>query len=189
MTNELAAYLMTLGLTAAQAEKLSAVFSKKKKLDKGDYYHKEQQTCKSLAFISEGMCRHFYRTDKGEVTRWVALKNEFVTSLGSLITQLPSRENIQAIKPTVLLIASLPDWQAIYKEEEFVRLLWLRTIEANYVGFENRVFNLIALTAEERYEWMLKHQPRFNEFVPDKYIASMLGIIPRHLSRIRANRK
>jgi hypothetical protein len=49
---------------------------------------------------------------------------------------------------------------------EFLRTLWTKNIEEHYVGMETRVFNLIALRAEERYEWMLKHQPRFNTNVP-----------------------
>jgi len=186
---ELKNYLINIGLSISQVEKLSEIFDKRIKLKKDELFHKENHTCSRLGFIVNGMCRHFYDTEKTEVTRWVALPNEFVTSLGSFITQLPSRECIQAIKPTELIVANKQDWQNLYNKEEFVRQLWVKNIESNYVGMENRVFNLIAKTAEERYEWMLNNQPQFNQYVPDKYVASMLGILPRHLSRIRARRK
>jgi CRP/FNR family transcriptional regulator, anaerobic regulatory protein len=186
---ELVALLQILGLNTTQAEMLASIFRQQKNLDRGDYFVQRGYTCHNLAFMVDGMCRHYYDTEKGEGTRWVVLPNEFITSLGSFISQRPAEENIQAIKPTALLIASRKDWQEIYDQEEFVRMVWLKSIEENYVGMENRVFNLIAMTAEERYDWMLKHQPRFNQHVPDKYVASMLGILPRHLSRIRASRK
>jgi CRP-like cAMP-binding protein len=177
------------GFPETQAEKIASIFKKRIFLEKGAYFHQERKVCRQLGFITDGMCRFFYNTPHEEVTRWVALENEFVTSLGSFITQEGSPENIQAIKPTEILVASKGDWETLYRENEFLRTFWVKTIEAHYIGMETRVFNLIALSAEERYEWMLQHQPQFNANVPDKYVASMLGIKPRHLSRIRASKK
>ncbi len=77
-------------------------------------------------------------------------------------------------------------WNTLYANNSFTRQFWVKTMESNYVGMENSVFNLIALDTEQRYQWMLENYPRINHEVPDKYIASMLGITPRHLSRIRA---
>ena len=182
-------YLANIGLTESQSEKLGSIFKESILLEKGGFFHKKNKVCRKLGFIVKGMCRYYYDTEKEEVTRWVSLKNEFVTSLHSFISQDKSQEYIQAIQPTEILIATRQDWEDLYKEEEFVRQIWVRNIEDNYIGMENRVRNLIAMTAEERYQWMLKNQPKFNQFVPDKYVASMLGIEPRHLSRIRAKRK
>jgi CRP/FNR family transcriptional regulator, anaerobic regulatory protein len=139
--------------------------------------------------MEEGMLRYYYDTDKSEVTRWVALEDDFVTSLGSFITIQPVKENIQAIQNTKIIYATREDWNAIYQEENFVRELWTSVIEENYIGMENRIFNMISLSGEERYEWILKNYPKFNLYIPDKYLASMLGITPRHLSRIRSIRK
>ncbi|MCD8540808.1 MAG: Crp/Fnr family transcriptional regulator, partial [Leadbetterella sp.] len=41
--------------------------------------------------------------------------------------------------------------------------------------------------AEERYEKFSKENPAIMQNVPLHYIASYLGITPRHLSRIRKN--
>ncbi|HZY78281.1 MAG TPA: Crp/Fnr family transcriptional regulator, partial [Cyclobacteriaceae bacterium] len=125
----------------------------------------------------------------GEVTRWVALTGTFVTSLKSFIQQVPSVENIQAMEQTEIAIMPRASWIALYEQHEFARTFWTRNIEENYIGMEERVFNLIAKTAEERYSWMQANQPRFIREVPDKYLASMLGIHPRHLTRIRALKK
>lgn len=182
-------YLAGFGLTQSQVEILSSIFHKKATLEKGDFFTKEGEICRVLGFIEKGMCRHFYHTENDDVTRWVVMENEFITSLGSFITQKVSDENIQAIKKTEMLIASKDDWEQLKLKNEFVRILWTKNIEEHYIGMETRVFNLIALSAEERYNWMLKHQPGFNIHVPDKYVASMLGIEPRHLSRIKARKK
>jgi CRP/FNR family transcriptional regulator, anaerobic regulatory protein len=90
---------------------------------------------------------------------------------------------------TELAVISRSSWMSLYEQHEFIRQFWTRNIEENYIGMEERVFNLIAKTAEERYCWMHGAQPRFIQEVPDKYLASMLGIHPRHLTRLRAMRK
>jgi hypothetical protein len=42
-----------------------------------------------------------------------------------------------------------------------------------------------AMTAEERYSKMLERQPKLIQEVPQRHIASFLGIAPQSLSRIR----
>ena len=177
---KLTKYLTAFGLDEIQVGEITSIFSKKIIINKGDYFLKEGKISDQIGFINEGMCRYFYNTENEEITRWVSLQNEFITSLGSFISKTVSNENIQAIKTTEILVASKADWQNIYDKFEFVKRFWVVTIEKNYIGLENRVFNLIALTAEERYDWMLKNQPQFNINVPDKYVSSMLGIKPRH---------
>lgn len=178
-----------LGLTQDQAKVLAEAFDGHKKLASGKYFIKEGKVCSEMGVVIKGKCRYFYNTPDGEVTRWISLANDFVTSLSSFVSQQPAKENIQAMEATEIVIMSHADWLRLYAEHDFIRQLYTRIIEANYIGMEERVFNLIAKSAEERYQWMQEHQPRFIREVPDKYLASMLGVHPRHLSRIRAQRK
>ena len=128
---KLTKYLTDFGLDKMQVEEITAIFSKKIILKKGDYFHKEGKICNQIGFINEGMCRYFYNTEKEEVTRWVALQSEFMTSLGSFIAKTASNENIQAIKTTEILVASKADWQNIYDKYDFVKRFWVLTIEQN----------------------------------------------------------
>jgi hypothetical protein len=54
---------------------------------------------------------------------------------------------------------------------------------------EERVSSLIALNAKNRFEYLRNRYPKLVMNVPDKYLASILGIEPRHLSRLRADKK
>lgn len=181
---------MTLpGLTPSQSELLITQFTKEVNLSTGKYLLKEGKVCNEVGFIIKGMCRHFYKTKDGDVTRWVSLTGTFVTSLKSFIQQVPSIENIQAMEKTTIAIMPRANWLAFYEQHEFARNYWTKIMEENYIGMEERVVNLIAKSAEERYYWMQENQPEFIQQVPDKYLASMLGVHPRHLSRIRSLRK
>jgi len=181
--------MMFPGLTPDQSQILGAHFTDQMKLARSEYFLKEGKVCNQIGIVTKGMCRHFYKTKDGDVTRWVTLTGTFVISLKSFIQQSPAIENIQAIETTEIAIMPRTSWLNLYEQHEFLRTYWLRSIEENYIGMEERVFNLIAKTAEERYYWTLENQPRLIQEVPDKYLASMLGIHPRHLSRIRSLRK
>lgn len=50
---------------------------------------------------------------------------------------------------------------------------------------ENRVADLISLTAEERYKRLFEQNPEMLNLVPLQYLASMLGMTPETFSRIR----
>jgi CRP/FNR family transcriptional regulator, anaerobic regulatory protein len=187
--NTLSETFQNLGLSNEQTEKVSNIFKHTLDLKKGDYFYHNTQICDKIGFLENGMLRHFYETEGNDITCWVGLEGNFVTSLGSFIMQMPVKENIQAIQTTKIIYATLEDWKAIYQNENFVREIWTGVIEQNYIGMESRLFSMITLSAEARYDWMLKNHPKFNLYIPDKYLASMLGITPRHLSRIRGLRK
>jgi CRP-like cAMP-binding protein len=182
--------LKLFGLDEKLAKKMASVFSTQIILNKNDYLLKEKSVCKQLWFIMEGMCRYFYLTENGnEVTRWVSLENEFVTSFGSFIKQSNSNENIQAIKKSKILIAQKEDWDSLCEEDEFIRIFWAKSLEEHLIGIEARVYSLIALNAESKYDSLIQDYPKLVRDVPNKYLASILGINPRHLTRLRASKK
>ncbi|NOS91025.1 MAG: Crp/Fnr family transcriptional regulator, partial [Cyclobacteriaceae bacterium] len=47
----------------------------------------------------------------------------------------------------------------------------------------------ILLSAADRYEKMMAKEPLLIREIPLQYLASILGVTPRHLSRIRAKVK
>ena len=51
---------------------------------------------------------------------------------------------------------------------------------------EDQVFNHLSLSTEERYQQFFDHNKDLFNQVPLKYIASMLGMSPETLSRIRS---
>jgi CRP-like cAMP-binding protein len=44
------------------------------------------------------------------------------------------------------------------------------------------------MTAEERYNMLYEHNKELFQLVPQQYIASMLGMTPETMSRIRAKK-
>ena len=154
-------------------------------LKKKEYFLKEGQVCKKIGFLNTGLIRHYYATDHNEVTRWMSLPNDFTTSLRSFILQIPSIENLQAVTDCELIVFDRKAFDYLIEKNQGFKTFYLKALEYNYITIEDRVFSLIAKSAEERFEWMAKTQIRFIQQVPVMYTASMLGITPRHLSRLR----
>jgi CRP/FNR family transcriptional regulator, anaerobic regulatory protein len=177
-----------LGLPKADIDQFESIFTERISFENGQFFIEEGAIVKGIGFITKGAFRYFYYNDGEEITRWVSLEGDFITSLSSFIDRKPTAENIQAMKESEMLFATKDKWDDLFAKNETLRFLWQKKIEELYVGMENRVYQLIALKAEQRYRWMCDNQPQFIAQVPDKYLASMLGITPRHLTRLRSKK-
>lgn len=162
-----------------------ATFFKVIQLKKRKYFLQEEQVCNKIGFLNTGLIRHYYATNHQEVTRWMSLPNDFTTSLRSFILQIPSIENLQAITDCELIVLDRKAFDYLIDKNIAFKTFYIKALEYNYITVEDRIFSLIEKSAEERFQWMAKTQLRFIQQVPVMYTASMLGITPRHLSRLR----
>ncbi|WP_028982377.1 Crp/Fnr family transcriptional regulator [Sporocytophaga myxococcoides] len=156
-------------------------------LERGEYFIRDGNICNVVAYIESGILRSFYTTPKGEeMTYCISFQNSFMTAYSSFITGLPTMENVQAITPVRLLLLQKKDIDKISETStnwlKFTKLM----AEKEYLELEKRVFSYQRESAKERYENLLLTRPQYIEQIPLKYLASYLGITPRHLSRLRA---
>jgi hypothetical protein len=84
-----------------------------------------------------------------------------------------------------MLRISYSDLQDVYKNSSVGNLIGRRASEVLFVLKTQREISLLKLNAEERYLQLLKEQPHLIQNIPQKYLASYIGITPQALSRIR----
>lgn len=157
-------------------------------LKKDDYFLKIGQRCNQVAFIKSGMLRIYYPNDKGEETTcYFSLPNEFVTSFSSFTTETPSIENIQAILPTEIVGIEKKDLEMLYQKIPVTQEFGRKAAENLAIIMEKRISLFLNNSADERYQFLLKHNPILIQTVPLQFLASYLGISPQHLSRLRKN--
>lgn len=162
-----------------------ASFFKPRSLKKGDYLLKTGRICDMLCFVQTGMVRIYVQLPEKEVTQWISTQGYFVTDLASFLFQTPARWNIQALTDCELycidhntynqLGETIPDWHRLEK----------LFISKCFIILENRVFSHLSMSAEERYHSLSQQQPELFNQVPLQYLASMLGMTPETLSRLR----
>lgn len=168
-------------------QKLAALFQEEK-LTKGEFFLKVQQQSNRLSFIAHGLLRLFVALPDKEVTQWIASSGNFVTDLSGFLFRNPSRWNIQALTEVTLYTISHDQYltlgELIPKWNEFEKLF----IGKCFVTLENRMFQQISLSAEERYQLLFEHHRELFHQVPLQYLASMMGMTPETLSRIRGKK-
>jgi CRP-like cAMP-binding protein len=154
---------------------------------KNDLVVEQGKVSKYFGFVDSGMFQYFVLKDGEEKTHYVSIENTWFASLHSFIGESPSRESVRALVDGGIFFLSRPRLKELLKEVPGFKDFYIALLEASLCGIDQSRHDLIALTAEERYEKMLKTEPKLLQVIPLQYLASMLGVTPRHLSRIRKN--
>ena len=140
--------------------------------------------CKKLYFLESGFLRYFILKDGNDVSKFFTEAPYCFTSQKSFTNNVPTEENIIAVKESVIWEMSKTDAFDLLKFQnwsEFIRKL-IQEVQFNTEQILEEVQNS---TAEERYIKMIKENDSIFQNAPLKDIASYLGIAPQSLSRIR----
>jgi CRP-like cAMP-binding protein len=182
---ELEQYLRTyMGISDDDMEALVNVFHPLT-LEKGDYLLKAGRPCERLCFHREGLIRVFADHGEKEVTQWISYKGTLITDLQGLVCDEPARFSMQALSHCELYSISKKDYLDLHRRVPRWPVLERTLITRCFGIMEERVFALLSMTAEERYIHLQEVNPELFELVPLKYLASMMGMTPESLSRIR----
>ena len=159
---------------------------RRRRINRGDFWLREGEVCRHIAFLESGILRHTRSTPEGTKTRWATLPGQYVVNMPSFTQQRPADDSIEASETCVVYEISREMWLKLREQEPQLQDFWIATLEYLVGCFEDRVWSLIAGDAEHRYRYMMERYPDFLLAVPQHFVADMLGIAPRHLSRIRA---
>ena len=182
---KLKAYFQSVGFDNIETDQITSYF-KPKLFDKGDYFVKEGKTTLQMGFMETGQFQYFSITEQGEErTTYISLSNTFVASLLTYLTESPARESIRALTTAKLWLIDKIDVVALQNQIPKFKDFYIKLIEYQICCIDQSKFDLIILTAEQRYEKLLREEPELVKQVPLQHIASMLGVTPRHLSRLR----
>lgn len=154
-------------------------------IKKGEYFLKQGQPVRKMGFVENGILREFLYVNGEEITKWFSTSGYFAVDLSGFLDHEASKVNYQALTDTKLLTISKADYDKIGdKVPQWDKLEKMFLIKCFSV-LENRVISHLSMNAEERYKQLFDFNPMLFNQVPLIYIASMLGMTPETLSRIR----
>lgn len=172
-------------LSDTELHKLNGL-PKMRLLKKGSFLIQEGKVCEEIVLIKSGILRSFYTNSEGkEMTNCIAFENELMSAFSSFISQKPTEENIQAISDTEILVLTKSNLNFLYENSVAWQNVGRYLTELQYVDLEKRIVSFQKDTAKQRYEKLLSNHSKYVKFIPLKYLASYLGVTPRHLSRLR----
>lgn len=156
---------------------LKSFILKKIYVPKGQILQRKGDLNSKLYQVESGLLRSYAISDKGKEHIYMFAPEDWIIA-DSVAPDEPCDLYIDAIEPSVV-------WQEEKKqhlEHDVPKLIKRINV------LQNRVILLMCASALERYEDFLATYPEIVQRVPQKMIASYLGITPEALSTVRRKR-
>ena len=177
-------YFKSVGFPTESFESIIDAFTIEE-FKKNDFIVQEGKVSKHIGIVKNGMLHYYTSKDGEEKTHYISITNTWFASLLSFISEAPSLENITALVDTSVYLISKSNLKRLVNEVPGFKEFYIGLLEVSICGIDEDRHDLIVLTAEQRYAKMLQKEPHYLQQIPLQYLASMLGVTPRHLSRIR----
>ncbi len=157
-----------------------------KKFDKNTIIEKAGKVHLYENFIVSGILRKYRLEETGiEITTAISADSCFFSCFSSYTEREIANENLESITNCVLIRAKREDIDVLLKQgktlQQYTLLVFQKIIEEQ----KQKAFDSVNLSAKERYLKFTNQYPHLIQNVPLQHIASLLGITPQSLSRIR----
>jgi CRP-like cAMP-binding protein len=159
-----------------------------KKIKKKHFLLQEGEVNNYVTFVTAGILR-IYSIDKNgfEHILQFAPPGWWIGDMKSMLTLQPATLNIDALEDSEVLWISKDDLNKLYttvpKFERFFRILAENSIAAH----QQRLVNNLSLSAAERYNNFCRLYPSLIQSLPQKQVASYIGVTPEFLSKMLNN--
>ena len=153
---------------------------------KGEYIVKSGGFCDRIHIIRKGLIRGYFNHNDKEITTWVSVDNELVTSISGYFKKEPAVESIQCLEETFTESISYENMHFALQNFREMNDLNRILLEFYYLHAEYRAFMARIPTAQDRYDYYLKFtNQEIIKRLPNKYLASLLNMRPETLSRLK----
>lgn len=148
---------------------------------------KEGEVCTYSFFVTKGILRS-YTIDENGVEHVVsfACPGWWIADMYSFLSQRPGQLYIEVNEDAEVILLSKENQEQLYhdipKMERFFRIL----IENSLVANQQRLIDNLTFTAEARYDKFSKKYAALVHCLPQKQIASYIGVTPEFFSKMKA---
>lgn len=157
-----------------------------KSFKKGEIIAKEGVYCEHAYLVLKGIVRTYVLTSEGEERTVKFAKEKDFTSCGqSFLNGQPSTEYLEALEDCKAIAINTKKLNELALENIRILRLSHEGIKEAFNETIKRVEFFTILTPEERYKSLMDENPDLIQRVPQKYLASYLGVTTVSLSRIR----
>lgn len=186
MTDVFENYLSSTGGLSAEEINFSMQFFKPIRLKKGDFFIREDESCRHIAFIASGAVKAYAIDKEGkENITCFKFENEFVTSFPEFVAQEKSRRSIRTIEDSVIYRIDYSSYQHLLGQVTAWNGVVKSVMEREYNQKERYLLNYNNRSAVDKYRHVLSSEPMLVQRIATQDLASYLGITQRSLTRAK----
>ncbi|MEM6805871.1 MAG: Crp/Fnr family transcriptional regulator, partial [Bacteroidota bacterium] len=153
---------------------------------KGDSIQMVGDVCYNIYILKSGLVKQYrYKEDGSEHIIWFLFEEDLFTAFRSFSTQENSINGLEALEDCEFISMSRSVCLELAEKYRPIETFFRELMEGYYIESEDRLFFLQALSAKQKYLYLLEHMPQFLQRIPQKEISSFLGITRETLSRMR----
>ncbi|WAC13854.1 Crp/Fnr family transcriptional regulator [Dyadobacter pollutisoli] len=150
------------------------------------YLVQQGDVCRHESYVCKGFLRSFYLDEKGnDHTLHFAMEDWWISDSTSFHLEVPALRNIVALEAATLLQIEKSNLDQLYRDIPGFERFWRIMEQKAGISQDQRIMNSISLTGAERYAALTQKYPTLEQRMPQRHIASYLGITPVFLSQIR----
>jgi CRP/FNR family transcriptional regulator, anaerobic regulatory protein len=157
----------------------------KRKVKKGAFLFKEGESVTSVYMVYKGALKLYYlNADFKELILSFGFENSIIRDYLSALGHSNQYLNLQAFENSIVFEFPVDKFIKIcntYPNNDILN----RYILTEIVNSQKRILLNIGGSAEDRYDDFIKHFKNFTNRIPDRYIASYIGVTPEFFSKLK----
>ncbi|BDS12935.1 Crp/Fnr family transcriptional regulator [Aureispira anguillae] len=135
-------------------------------------------------FVLEGIQHAYYIKDGKTHTTAFTYPPSFSGIVDSFISQRPAAVCLECITASKLLRIPYYQLQELVEKHRGIETFFRKGTEQLLVGLMQRHYELLTLDIEERFKVFVQRSAHLLNMVPQKHLASYLGIHPTNFSKL-----
>lgn len=157
-----------------------------KKFSKNEILTKVGEKPKNLFILKNGIVRSYYTNEKGkEYIRSIFVPFSSTGSLGALVTGNKSQLTYECVTDCEVYAINFKELKKLALKDNDIAYMYSNALESIFLLLEEKIYELSALNATERYLKLKNDIPDIEKLIPQYHIASYLNVSAVQLSRIR----
>jgi CRP-like cAMP-binding protein len=171
--------------TTEELDRLKQLFVPRM-LRAGEFLQRAGEPVRHAAFVADGCLRSYVMDAAGEeVVLEFAPENWWIGDPGFLPGSATCECFIDAIRLSNVLLFDQRDHQSMIETVPTFAAMYRIAYQKYAAAKDRRIINALSMSIEDRYVDFVKTYPTIARQVPQRMIASYLGVSPETLSRVR----